>query len=134
KIINGDWAYYNNPDCGTEHLQITQRAIAESRILTQTKTIKNIYACLVHENEDCIIDLVRNLHYHDPESVILLYNGGENRDVFKNQFPYDKYGAVIHPNSSSAKHGYLHKCALECMLFALDNFSFDTITYVDSDQ
>jgi glycosyltransferase involved in cell wall biosynthesis len=134
KIINGDWAYYNNLGCGTERIQITERATIESRTPTQSRTIKNIFTCLVHENEDCIIDLVRNLHYHDPESVILLYNGSENRDLLKNQFPYDKFGAVVHPKSSPAKHGYLHQCALDCMQFALDNFSFDTITYVDSDQ
>jgi glycosyltransferase involved in cell wall biosynthesis len=134
KIINGDWAYYNNPDCGTERVQRAEHAIAESPTLTQPRVIKNIYACLVHENEDCIIDLVRNLHYHDPESVILLYNGSGNQDLFKSQFPYNKYGAVIHPKSSPAKHGYLHQSALDCMQFALDNFSFDTVTYVDSDQ
>ena len=38
----------------------------------------NVFACLVHETEDCIVDLVRNLQYHDPSSIIILYNGGNN--------------------------------------------------------
>jgi hypothetical protein len=37
-------------------------------------TIRNIFACLVHESRDCVIDLVRNLHALDPASLILLYN------------------------------------------------------------
>jgi hypothetical protein len=28
--------------------------------------LRNIFACLVHENTDCVIDLVRNLHFLDP--------------------------------------------------------------------
>ena len=32
------------------------------------------------------------------------------------------------------KWGWLHGFALDCMKFALDNFAFDTLTIVDSDQ
>ena len=42
--------------------------------------IRNIFACLVHENQECVIDLVRNLRYVDPASLIILYNGGDNPD------------------------------------------------------
>ncbi|MCP3064466.1 hypothetical protein LXT21_37405 [Myxococcus sp. K38C18041901] len=38
--------------------------------------MRNIFACLVHERPDCVLDLVRNLHHLDPDSLILLYNGG----------------------------------------------------------
>ncbi|MDB5128646.1 glycosyltransferase [Mucilaginibacter sp.] len=98
------------------------------------KPLKNIYTCCVHEREDCVIDLVKNLYYHDPDSVILLYNGGENKQLFSSGFPYEKYGAVICPNSKVIKYGYLHSFALDCMEFSLKNFSFDIITIVDSDQ
>jgi len=95
--------------------------------------VKNIYACLVHESEECIRDIVHNLHYNDPSSVILLYNGSTN----PNLIPADiagNFGAVVHPKPSPAKHGYLHKFALDCMEFSLDNFDFNTFTIVDSDQ
>jgi hypothetical protein len=95
--------------------------------------VKNIYACLVHESEDCIRDMVHNLYYNDPSSVILLYNGGTN----PNLIPPDiagKYGVVVHPKPVSAKHGYLHRFALDCMEFSLNNFDFNTLTIVDSDQ
>lgn len=95
--------------------------------------VKNIYACLVHESEECIRDMVHNLHYNDPSSIILLYNGSNNNNLI----PADiagKYGAVIHPNPVAAKHGYLHRFAIDCMEFSLENFDFNTFTIVDSDQ
>jgi len=89
--------------------------------------------CLVHENQDCIIDLVRNLKYCDPDSPIILYNGGTNEHLFDN-FPFEHYGAVIHPNPKPLKWGWLHDFAIDCMEYALEHFSFDLITVIDSDQ
>ena len=97
------------------------------------KPIKNIFMCLVHENQDCIIDLVRNLKYLDPTSKILLYNGGTDENLFK-YFPFEKYGVVIHPNPKPLKWGWLHDFAIDCMEYAINNLEFDTITVVDSDQ
>ncbi|MEP6610955.1 MAG: CmcI family methyltransferase [Mucilaginibacter sp.] len=98
------------------------------------KPLRNVYACLVHEEIECVIDLVKNLRYHDPVSPIILYNGGTNYNLLKSDFPFEKFGAVIYPNAVPLKWGYLHKFALMCMEFALANFEFDTFTIVDSDQ
>jgi glycosyltransferase involved in cell wall biosynthesis len=92
--------------------------------------VKNIYACLVHESEDCIRDLVHNLHFNDPSSVILLYNGSMDPHLI----PADIANAVVHPKPFPAKHGYLHKFALDCMEFSLNNFDCNCLTIVDSDQ
>lgn len=97
------------------------------------KPIKNIFMCLVHENQDCIIDLVRNLKYLDSKSTILLYNGGTDKNLFK-YFPFEKYGVIIHPNPKPLKWGWLHDFAIDCMEYAVENMEFDTITVVDSDQ
>ncbi len=97
------------------------------------KPIKNIFICLVHENQDCIIDLVRNLQFLDSKSKIILYNGGMDKDLFR-YFPFDRYNVAIHPNPKSLKWGWLHDFAIDCMEFAIDNFDFDVITVVDSDQ
>jgi predicted O-methyltransferase YrrM len=77
---------------------------------------------------------VRNLHYHDPSSIILLYNGSENPQLIQNLLPFQAYNVVFHPQPKPQKHGYLHGFALDCMQYSLDNFSFDTFTIVDSDQ
>ncbi|OMQ08168.1 glycosyltransferase [[Flexibacter] sp. ATCC 35103] len=97
------------------------------------KPIKNVYMCLVHENQDCIIDLVRNLHYLDPASRIILYNGGTNTALFDN-FPFKQYNAIIYPNPKTLKWGWLHDFAIDCMEYAIINLDFDLITVVDSDQ
>ncbi len=89
--------------------------------------------CLVHENQDCIVDLIRNLKYLDPQSTILLYNGGTRTDLLTS-FPFEKYGVVIHPNPKPLKWGWLHDFAIDCMEYAINNLEFDTITVVDSDQ
>jgi glycosyltransferase involved in cell wall biosynthesis len=132
KIMQSDWEYYNNGKAA--NYSIKGYDVKQSWLPKQSQQIHNIYACLVHENEDCIIDLVRNLHYHDVNSTILLYNGSENPNLINRDFPYEKFGAVIHPKPAAVKHGYLHTYALDCMQFVLDNFSFDTLTIVDSDQ
>jgi len=96
--------------------------------------IRNVFACLVHENRECVIDLVRNLRALDPSSLILLYNGGPDPDLLKHGFPFERYGAAIHPSPRPAVWGRLHQFALDCMEWALANHPFDTLTIVDSDQ
>jgi len=98
------------------------------------KKIRNIFACLVHESQECVIDLVRNLHCFDPSSLILLYNGGNDRHLLDHSFPFECYGAELHPRPRLLTWGRLHDFALDCMQFALDHFTFDTLTIVDSDQ
>lgn len=96
--------------------------------------IRNIFACLVHENLECVVDLVRNLRYLDPASTILLYNGGQNPGLLADNFPFERYGAMVHPQPRPLAWGRLHDFALDCMQFALDHLPFDILTIVDSDQ
>lgn len=96
-------------------------------------TARNIFACLVHESRECVIDLVRNLHHLDPDSRILLYNGGRDTELLRG-FPFERYNAVIHPTPKPMKWGWLHDFALDCFRFALAGEPFDTMTIVDSDQ
>jgi hypothetical protein len=97
-------------------------------------TIRNIFAVLVHESQECIIDLVRNLHWLDPASLILLYNGGRDPKLLPDRFPFEQFGAVVHPAPRPMQWGRLHPFALDCMSWACDNRTFDTLTVVDSDQ
>ncbi len=86
------------------------------------------------KKEDCIIDMVQNLHHQDPSSVIIIYNGGTQQNLFEAGFPYEQYGVIFYPDPVPMKWGYLHDFALKCMAFAAENFEFRTITMVDSDQ
>ena len=96
--------------------------------------IRNIFACLVHESPECVIDLVRNLHFLDPDSVILLYNGSRAPNLLSTSLPFEAYGAIMHPSPKPMEWGRLHDFALDCMQFALRELPFDTLTIVDSDQ
>jgi Methyltransferase domain/Glycosyl transferase family 2 len=94
---------------------------------------RNVFACLVHESPDCVIDLVRNLRFADPASIVLLYNGGPDPNLLRH-FPFDTLDAVIVPAPKKMTWGRLHEFALDCMQFALNELTFDTLTIVDSDQ
>lgn len=79
---------------------------------------RNIFACLVHESQECAVDLVRNLRALDPGSTILLYNGGRDPDLLRRGFPFERYGAVVHPEPRPLAWGWLHDFALDCIRFA----------------
>ena len=133
ETLGDDWEYYQNGNLYHPQKPFWYLADQPKRV-PAVKPLRNIYACLVHEEIECVIDLVKNLRYHDPVSPIILYNGGTNYSLLKSDFPFEKFGAVIYPNAVPLKWGYLHNFALKCMEFALANFEFDTFTIVDSDQ
>ena len=145
-LLGDDWLFYHPneapatvemttlPSAADIKSAATASPLAVSIEETPPAPVRNVYACLVHESEECIVDLVRNLNYHDPSSVILLYNGGNNPQLLKSGFPFERYGAVVHPAPRPMRWGWLHDFALDSMRFSLENFSFDTLTIVDSDQ
>ncbi len=134
RLLGFDYTFYK-PNCMANVLSPRSRpTFCESPARKSATPVRNIFACLVHESQECIIDLVRNLRYHDPSSTILLYNGGNDPTLLNDHFPFEQYGAVVHPWPRPMKWGWLHDFALDCMQFALDNFSFDILTIVDSDQ
>jgi len=96
-------------------------------------TVRNVFACLVHESPECIVDLVCNLRHLDPASVVLIYNGSANPGLLES-LPLSQHGAVVHPSPRQMAWGKLHDFALDCMRFGLEEFDFQTLTIVDSDQ
>jgi len=128
-LLGNDWVHYGEP---TEAPLPFLDDPTPGR--TQVAPVRNIFACLVHENSKCVVDLVRNLRHLDPTSVVLLYNGGSDPDLLDRGFPFERYGAVTHPSPRPLRWGRLHDFAIDCMRFALDRIPFDTMTIVDSDQ
>ncbi len=96
--------------------------------------LRNVYACLVHESQECVVDLVRNLRCLDPESAILLYNGGSDSQLLQPSSCFDKLGARVHDSPRPIGAQTLHEFALDCMRYAEAHMPFDTLTIVDSDQ
>lgn len=134
KVMGPDWPMYSTNGIVVPQPVVQTPVLHDRTVIQPYKQLQNVYACLVHENEDCIIDLVRNLHHLDPDAVILLYNGGQQTGLIKQHFPFHTFNAYIHPSPVPVRWGYLHSFALNCMEYALEHFSFDTITIVDSDQ
>jgi hypothetical protein len=94
----------------------------------------NVFACLVHERQESVVDLVRNLTYLDPDSRILLYDGGRDPALLRRRFSVDGREPLVHPTPRPLSWGVLHQFAIDSMRFALEELSFDTFTVVDSDQ
>lgn len=105
-----------------------------SHITTNMKPIQNVFACLVHESFECILDLLQNLRYFDPQSRILLYNGGEDTNLLPPDFPWENYNATVHPAPQPMRWGRLHDFVFDSLEFLLRGPHFDTLTIVDSDQ
>ncbi len=96
-------------------------------------TLRNVFACLVHERLDCVVDLVRNLRRLDPDSAVLLYDGSEDAGLLR-RYPFERLDTVLHPHPRPMAWGELHGFALDSMRFCLAELPFDTLTIVDSDQ
>ncbi|HEV8400840.1 MAG TPA: glycosyltransferase [Gemmatimonadales bacterium] len=95
---------------------------------------RNVFACLVHESPECVLDLVRNLRCLDPASEILLFNGGSDPALLDHGLGLERYDVHIHPRPQRLHWGRLHDFALESMRYALERWPFATLTIVDSDQ
>jgi hypothetical protein len=131
RLLGEDWIRYAPPhDAVPPEPDPVFEVIADG---DKVPPLRNIYACLVHERAECMIDLVRNLHCLDPASTILLYDGGDGR-VLDAAFPFRDYGAIRHPAPRPQRWGSLHGFALDCMRYALETLDWDTMTIVDSDQ
>ena len=74
-------------------------------------------------------DLLDNLQFLDPDSVVLLYDGSGGSLTLP-----ERSGVLVHPEPRAMKWGKLHDFALDCMRFALERLDFDTLTIVDSDR
>lgn len=96
--------------------------------------IRNVFACLVHESVECVIDLVRNLRHFDAASRIVLYDGSQGGRLLDKRLPWAEWGVTVHPSPHPMTWGRLHGFALDCLRLLREGESYDTITIVDSDQ
>lgn len=95
--------------------------------------LSHLHAVLVHERPDCVLDLLRALRAQDPDSAILLYNGGSNASLLSGM-PLEELRVQAHPSPRPMRWGRLHGFAIDCMRHALAHIPFDAMTMVGSDQ
>jgi len=113
---------------------VSESAASAARQQQRAPALRNVYACLVHESQECVIDLVRNLRCLDPDSSVLIYNGSTDDKLLEPRSCFDKLGAHVHPAPRPVDLRSLHEFALDCMRYAAAHLPFDTLTVVDSDQ
>ena len=94
----------------------------------------NIHACLVHEKPECVADLVANLRFLDPESLVLLYDGSPGRQVLQARAGSGVDGVIVHPDPRPMRWGRLHDFAFDALRLAMTVPEVTTLTVVDSDQ
>jgi predicted O-methyltransferase YrrM len=139
RVLGADWTYYGPSGHGATALPMPREpdmtgingAVHPRDVL---KPLRNVYACLVHERPDCVIDLVSNLRRMDAHSRILLYDGSERGDLLENRLPWDRWGVELCPAPHTMRWGRLHPFALDCFAYARGGAHFDVMTIVDSDQ
>jgi hypothetical protein len=94
---------------------------------------RHVIACLVHEAPRCVLDLVDNLRFLDPDALVLLYDGGTS-GVCRGLRLEGCQGVVVHPAPRAMAWGRLHDFAVDCMWYALAELDPASLTMVDSDQ
>ena len=104
---------------------MSESAAARAHGVRPAPVLRNVYACLVHESQECVIDLVRNLRCLDPDSSVLLYNGGADARLLEPVSCFDKLGAFIHPGGHPLDTRTLHEFAFDSMRYALERVPFD---------
>lgn len=110
-------------------------SLVPEREALPTYPLRNVYACLVHERLDCVIDLVRNLRHLDGESCILLYDGSNGGNQLDARLPWSRWSVEIVPKARPIKWGKLHDFALDCARhLQTTGARYDAMTIVDSDQ
>lgn len=145
KVLGADWAYYRCEPANDSGSPQPGPVLPEAGLKTGNAScgaastqpiipLRNVFACLVHENPECVIDLVRNLRYLDPASRILLYDGSQGGSLLDSRLPWTRWGVEIHPQPRAMKWGYLHGFALDCLRYLKSSELFDVMTVVDSDQ
>jgi hypothetical protein len=97
------------------------------------RPLANVYALLAHERPECVVDLVRNLRWHDRVSPILLYDGSASGGLVDPRLPWARWGVEVVPGSRPMRWGALHDFALDCIAHLGDR-THDCLTIVDSDQ
>jgi hypothetical protein len=141
RAMGEDWAFYRRGERGDPYPsarvnvpRITDVQGAAGPPSATPKPLRNVFACLVHEQPECVIDLVSNLRRLDPQSRILLYDGGADRALLDPRLPWARWGAEICPAPRPMQWGRLHGFALDCLRHLGSAEAFDVMTIVDSDQ
>jgi hypothetical protein len=95
--------------------------------------MRHVFACLVHERAECVVDLIRNLQFFEPGSAVMLYDGSA-RSLSEHTSTFEALGATVCQAPRRQTWGRLHESVFDCLELGRERFGFDAMTFVDSDQ
>jgi hypothetical protein len=101
--------------------------------VSEAGRFSHVFAVLVHEQPDCVFDLVRNLRFFDPDSPIVVYDGSGGALLLDSD-ALEELGAVSYPEPKRMDWARQHEFMFDCLEYAHDHYEFDALTAVDSDQ
>lgn len=96
-------------------------------------SLKNIFAVLVHEHPDSVVNLIQNLRISDPGSRIILYDGSGCEQIVDCGINWAAMDVEFVPKASRLRWGELHEFAISAIEHA-GLSTYDIMTFVDSDQ
>ena len=131
RLMGEDWAFYRLDDRKARSAPIARAATPASPPSGTTKPLRNVFACLVHEKPECVIDLVSNLRRLDPQSRIVLYDGGAGGGLLDQRLPWARWGVEVVENPRAMRWGRLHGFALDCLRHLGSADAFDLMTIVE---
>lgn len=94
--------------------------------------LQNVFAVLAHEKPDSVEDLVFNLRFCDPSSIIILYDASPDK-IISHYRVWEKIGVELVAAARPLLWGEL----LDFAIGSIEHMAsrdFDVITFVDSDQ
>lgn len=125
-------SYWHAADAAS-HIALVEAWTGSQAVSPPPAPLMNCHALLVHERPECVVDLVRNLRWHDDASPILLYDGSANGNLIDRRLPWARWGVEIVAHPRPMQWGTLHGFALDCIAH-MGTRAYDTMTVVDSDQ
>src|SRR5207249_3483488 len=74
--------------------------------------MRHVFACLVHERAECVVDLIRNLQFFEPRSSVLLYDGSAG-SLSEHSSTFEALGATVCQAPRRQTWGRLHESVFD---------------------
>jgi hypothetical protein len=86
------------------------------------------FAVLVHDNRELVNQLLDNIRHYCPNSLVVVYNGGEDRELLKD------IDVLVCPTSRKLEYGYTTIYFIEIMEWLEEiKLEYDFLINIDSD-
>ncbi|MFC0472494.1 glycosyltransferase family 2 protein [Halalkalibacter kiskunsagensis] len=113
------------------HAKISENELTDNTSIDKSLTSKKIcFAILVYKNKELIKQLIRNIKFFCPNSLLVIFNGGQDPNLV-NDLDND---VLTYPYSRKLKYGFTSIYLIEIMEWLQENdIHFDFLINLDCD-